>query len=83
MDSGISGTYPLYCHWCWIFPPPGLALVVGGFSGSLQNEITQALLESLSHSQTKSSFGEGSPFCCLISISDAVFAPLHSFRSPA
>ena len=40
MDSGISGTYPLYCHWRWIFPPHHLALDGGGFSGSLQDEIT-------------------------------------------
>lgn len=43
----------------------------------------QAPLESLSHSQIKFSFGEGSPSCCLISVPDAVFAPLHSLRSPA
>lgn len=39
-DSEISGTYPLYCHWRWIFPPPGLALDGGGLSGSLQDETT-------------------------------------------
>lgn len=40
MDSGVSGTYHLYCHWHWIFPPHDLALVGDGFSGSLQDEIT-------------------------------------------
>lgn len=42
--SGISGTYPLYCHWRWIFPPLGLALDGGGLSGSLQDETTPSSL---------------------------------------
>lgn len=53
MDSGISGTYPLYCHWHWIFPPHRLALNGGGFSGSLQDEITPNPL-SLSRSEIES-----------------------------
>lgn len=43
-DSGISGTYPLYCHWRWIFLPLGLALDGGGLSGSLQKETTPSSL---------------------------------------
>lgn len=44
MDSGVFKTYPLYCHWCWIFPPHGLAPGGGEFSGSLHDKITPSPL---------------------------------------
>lgn len=65
-DSGIFKTYPLYCHWHWIFPPHGLALGGGGFSGSLRDKTTPSPLVTKPFSD-QVLLWEGKSSCCLCS----------------